>query len=343
LLSINGTSMEKLLAEMLQRDATDGMNRTGTYWRLEQEMCMMEIFALQGERMEFEIEYLPAEGEKTQKANLRAISYRKRMSEMEKFPSLIDVDEPFRFELFEADSTALMTIQIFSDYFNPKIKLGRFLSRSFETLQKKKVKNLILDLRDNSSGDDIFGALLYSYLTDSSFRYYEAQYVLQKKYSFLKDTDDQSVNNQIAKLKKQAQDDGTFRISLDGLDYPQLPNRPNFSGNLYVLINGGTQSVACELASIIKQNGRGMILGEESGSTFTGSTSGFMPYLVLPHSSLQLCIPLVKYVMAVPQETQNGRGVEADQTISMKPEDLVNEKDRVLETLWKLIRLAKGN
>jgi hypothetical protein len=49
----------------------------------------------------------------------------------------------------------------------------KWLEESFKTLRAKDTKALILDLRNNGSGEDMYGALLLSYLTDRPLKYLE--------------------------------------------------------------------------------------------------------------------------------------------------------------------------
>src|SRR5262249_4856197 len=49
----------------------------------------------------------------------------------------------------------------------------RWMEDTFRALHEKQTKVLILDLRGNGGGNDMYGAMLVSYLTDKSFRYFD--------------------------------------------------------------------------------------------------------------------------------------------------------------------------
>src|SRR5205085_10605668 len=49
----------------------------------------------------------------------------------------------------------------------------QWMEDTFKTLREKGTKTLILDLRGNGGGADMYGALLVSYLTDKPFRYFD--------------------------------------------------------------------------------------------------------------------------------------------------------------------------
>src|SRR5260221_8559523 len=49
----------------------------------------------------------------------------------------------------------------------------RWVEETFKTLQEKGTKTLIIDLRSCHGGDDMYCAMLVSYLTDKPFRFYD--------------------------------------------------------------------------------------------------------------------------------------------------------------------------
>ena len=49
----------------------------------------------------------------------------------------------------------------------------KWIEDTFRILREKGTKNLIVDLRGNGGGEDMYGAMLVSYLTDKPFRYFD--------------------------------------------------------------------------------------------------------------------------------------------------------------------------
>src|SRR2546430_7390654 len=49
----------------------------------------------------------------------------------------------------------------------------QWMKQTFQTLHEKGTKALIIDLRGNGGGEDEYGALLVSELTDKPFRYFD--------------------------------------------------------------------------------------------------------------------------------------------------------------------------
>ena len=84
---------------------------------------------------------------------------------------------------FPESQVALMRIKAFY----PMQKgddFDAFLKKAFAEIKEKETKKLIIDLRNNEGGNDRWGEMLFSYLTDKPFRYYESLRIPGKNYSF---------------------------------------------------------------------------------------------------------------------------------------------------------------
>ena len=123
----------------------------------------------------------------------------------------------------------------------------------------------------------------------------------------------------------------------------QPKQQHNFDGNVVVLIDGGSFSATSEFCAIAKRDHRAMFLGEETGGTFDGNTSGIYDQVTLPNSRLAIKIPLIKYVSAVQDTAFNfGRGILPDKDlprIDLKTTNI--SKDRLLEFAIELLGSKK--
>lgn len=169
------------------------------------------------------------------------------------------------------------------------------LDSIFSDLKSKKTSNLILDLRDNSGGLPIFAAQLFSYLTDKEFIYF-------KRNEDVKD--------------------------FEPLYNTMQPNKLSFTGNLYVLVNGGCLSTTGHLISLLKFYTNAIFIGEEPGSTFR--CNDFSMQLVLPNSGIQLNVPRTTFETSV-------TGFEVcepfplDFEIILNANDIIDKKDTYVE------------
>jgi hypothetical protein len=206
---------------------------------------------------------------------------------------------------------ALLTLKTFDEnrLSHAGLNFKEFLQTSFAELNTKKISNLIIDLRGNSGGFNIYGPLLYSYLTDTPFRYFASEQSTSKVFT-VKDN------------------------YLLGIQQPQIAN---FKGKVLFLINGLTFSTAADFCAIAKSNGRGKFIGEETGGGYYGNTSGQTTRIELPHSKLNVTIPRYNYVMAVQKARFSDRGVLPEYSVSPTIEEVVKAIDVQLQYALRLV------
>ena len=213
-----------------------------------------------------------------------------------------------------------------------------FMKRAFEAIQSKGSRALILDLRGNGGGEDELGKLLFSYLVDTPFKYYDDLIVNKWSFSFFpKYTDD---HNDFAIPK------GVGELRADGrvhaLAHPNLgvqqPSKPTFAGPVYILINGSCFSTTSEFLTQAHSHHRATFVGEESAGDYYGNTSGSVVKITLPNTKLGIYIPLVAYYVAVSGNHEAARGVIPDFPVKHTIADLVAGVDKDFERALELAR-----
>ncbi|MPR32404.1 S41 family peptidase [Salmonirosea aquatica] len=206
---------------------------------------------------------------------------------------------------YPKNGTAILTIKTFDQ--NRIKRSGQdfkhFLDEAFETISEKGIQNLTIDVRGNAGGEDTNGALLYSYIAKSPFKYYSSIQTNSKKFTLA--------------------------------DNPLLgwvePQDSSFKGNVYFLINGLSFSTTSDFCAIAKSNGRGVFIGEETGGGYYGNTSGQTVKVELPNSKIQVIIPKLKYTNDVKKVYFTDRGVMPDYQVIPTVEDLAIGKDVQLQ------------
>jgi len=237
---------------------------------------------------------------------------------------------------FPGERIALMRISVFQP--GPAaVGFDKFLSESFQAIRNAQISTLLLDLRNNEGGIDAYGIMLYSYLTDISFNYYDRFTVAgPAEYSFSRYAKLPPELEHLKRFIKKV--DGEYQFSQKVGLGPQQPNPLNFNGKLIILINGRSFSVTSEFASIAKDNRRAVFIGEDTGGAAGGNTSGAFALVTLPNTKLGLDIPLLGYHMHLKDYSQADFGVKADYQIVPSIKDIMEKNDPVMQ---KALALSK--
>jgi len=303
LLSINNHSMDEVIQRLFRYITTDGNIQSRKNWEMPENFQLLYNI-IYGVKSSFDVSY------KTKTGEIKTITLQadiiKNIFCTNPFP------RPARYLhlSYTQDNTAVLTIQTFFDGFLQQTgeNFRRFLDSSFKDIKAKKIEKLVIDVRSNQGGNDNNGEMLYSYLTKKPFAYYASQETVTEKFA-----ESQHLNL--------------------GL---QQPNENNFSGKLYVLMNGRSFSAAAEFASIAKTNNRAVFIGEECGGGYYGNTSGDEAMVTLPNTQITARIPLVKYVLAVKKAKYKDRGVIPDYAVYPTISDIIEHRDVQLEYALKL-------
>ena len=208
----------------------------------------------------------------------------------------------------------------------------------FEKLKEKNATSLIIDLRNNPGGRVAEVVDLYSYVTDTSFVMLQNAEVTSKtslwklglfakipKVAYPFAAAFYPAYMLFSSVRTKKQPDGTFTYSLVGSKERKC--RPNhFSGKIYVIINGGSFSASCLLASSLKANIKVTFVGEETGGGFNSTVAGLLPVLKLPNSKLFWRLGLMD-VKTTNQSNVFGRGIFPDVEILPTIQDKINNND----------------
>ncbi|MFY8035898.1 MAG: S41 family peptidase [Cyclobacteriaceae bacterium] len=226
-----------------------------------------------------------------------------------------------------------------------RLGMKKFMDNALKKIESKKCSNLIIDVRSNTGGWDIQGVELFTFLTkqDTAVRYYQKMHAITDSSEFLAFSDLSSEDRKNLKheLKKEA--DGTFslRQEVTAELQLQLPKSNRFKGTVYILQNERSLSSAAEFLAACKTYQVGTLVGKECGGAYEGGNGASFIHVELPYSKIQIGSPLVYYSNATRGKFQIGRGTIPDHIVAVEPLDLVNNYDRQLEFVKKLIGKKK--
>jgi hypothetical protein len=342
LLSINGHTIPEILKELLPRTPSDAHVETSKFTRLGSTSYFGTAYmAAYGKTTDFSIRYDTPGKNKAETLNVKGVKpvnlmkiYRQR------YPEAVKKNAPFiPISLEYKKGIPILTIRTFGSrpYVTAKIDYKKFMADAFKEFQTKKIKHLIIDLRNNGGGSDEYGKILAAYFVDKPFQYYDSLETRVNSLSFAKYTGASPGDAEILKKQVKANDHGTY----DVLGHPNLgiqqPLKPTFKGKVYILIDGGSFSATGETTSIIHFHKKAIFIGEECGSGYYGNTSGMGVTLTLPHTKIRVSIPLVRYAMAVKNYPKN-HGIIPEHKVPSTINHLLNDKDPQLEYTLKLIQ-----
>lgn len=247
--------------------------------------------------------------------------------------------------LEENPKVAVLRIRNFS-----KGNYSRIYEEVFDTIASKKIETLIIDIRDNPGGRVADVVDLYSYLTDKPYTILQPAIVTSKtslwrtgvfkqlpKWSYPIVGSVYPIYMGFSYLRTTKNDDGTFQYKLTGSKHHKN-SETNFTGKIYVLINGGSFSASCILSSSLKSHPNVTFVGEETGGAYNGTVAGIMPLVNLPNSKIPLRLGLMD-IRTINQTPSGGRGIFPDKEIIPTIEDKVNGKDPEMD--WILEQIKK--
>ncbi len=319
ILSINGKNPLQLVNELGELFASDGFIKAVKFSDLNGFSFSKHHFLKYGFINEYIIEVKDSSGfiNKLKLKSQKLTDFRNSLVNNEK---RINNKENLEFKILN-DTIAYLGVHTFSNgqYRQNKThkSLSKFLEVSFQTIEKSKINNLIIDVSNNGGGNEGNENLLFSYVNDN-YKKYESV-CAKSQVSVL----DNGIDKPI-KLKtfgfferffaNDKMNDGSYcrkpNLGYGLMAYKKEP-KYKYNGKLFVIISPITYSGGSEFSNMIKTSNRGIFVGEETGGGYYGNTSGYSSELVLPYSGLLIDIPSLKFEMNV-QNGEFGRGIIPD-------------------------------
>jgi hypothetical protein len=202
----------------------------------------------------------------------------------------------------------------------------QFIDSSFTEIKAKAYKNLILDLRNHSGGDDAYGDYLVSYIADKPFKW-SSRFQLKTSQALKAHTRKHRDTTQAYwKSILEHKDGEIYDYEFDNY-IPQQESK-RFLGKVYVLVNRQSYSQSTVTASQIKDYGWATIIGEETGE-YPNLYASIYSY-TLPETGIT--VEVAKGKIERLSGADNGTGLMPD--IEIK-DHLLDDKDEILEGLLK--------
>ncbi|MRI00156.1 peptidase S41 [Kriegella sp. EG-1] len=247
----------------------------------------------------------------------------------------------------EDNSVAYLKIRSFGDGNQRK-----FYRETFAEIKRRKVVNLIIDLRDNGGGSIAEIKNLYSYIAVQPFQLVNKAAIKTKipATKAMISSKNSSFFEGILQLfaipgllvydflhVKTVKGNSFYNLSESKL---KKPKKNNYKGNIYVLINGYSFSASSILATNLKATKRAIFVGEETGGAYNGTVAGQYKYVTLPNSLVSMKIGLMQ-IESPYKSAQIGYGIQPDMKIIPSQKDRLIGKDPELD--WVLNSIFNVN
>jgi len=349
--AINGHAVSDILATLIPLQRTDGAN-------VGQQIVNLQLFGadkFEAFDMYFPILFPPVNGQyeltikdinSTQASTVivPSISRKERTKIIKKrFPKLLPEIGPdlWNFKMLN-DETALLTLHSFSIW-NWDFDWEVYIKDVFTTLNKKKVPNLIIDIRLNGGGADMVGLEVLKNISQQPI-VFSARKELGRFTEFpatvkphIGTWDDWFETKGIKKMKPMG--DGYYAV--DGKISKEKSFKPyknNYQGKVYLLVSPFNSSATYYMAGAAKRSGAATLVGQETGGNQRGINGGLIYFLTLPNSKIELDIPVIGDFKI---GEHPDKGYEPDVFVEPNVDDIVKGADSELAATLKLIAERK--
>lgn len=316
--AINGIPADSLITNFLPITPTDGFNTSFPIYYTSK-LLSRRIACFQGEFEIFEIVYETKKNEK-ETITIEAL----KLEKIKSSPNFDTSQKSYSFQV--KDKVAILTIPSFSI---SKIgKYNSFLKRCFREIERQHIKKLVIDVRGNAGGTPEASNELMSYLIT------EPVFPIKQKYALIdklhKDSyyKEDYVFKYFNKRKFEEKNDLYYTKNASKEFVKPKPN--HFDGEAVFLINEQCASATTSLLGQLKEHTAIKYIGKEAGGNPYTVVAEYIVTMVLPHSKLEVNIPLIK---SEKNRTtpNNGRGVIPHIEAYNTPEDDALGIDKVLE------------
>ena len=343
--SIDGKPMNFIIDSLFRFLSADGYNTTHKYQTLSNGGTFRSLYAaVFGLKQRTPVEFIDLNGTlRTSTLNLynpRADTPRGPTRPVQ----ILSKKERKRLELEAMRSlhidTSLNTAFMEVNTFTKGNKLRSFFKQSFKEIKKKKVKNLVVDVRGNGGGSVVLSNLLTKYIADKPFVIADSLYAIRRGSDYGKYRSGTFFNWLFLQFLTRKRKDGHYHFGLYDNKAFKPKSGNHFEGTTYILTGGNTFSAASLFAKSLIDQEDVIVVGEETGGGAYGNSAWLIPDVTLPNTGVRYRLPLFRLV--IDKEEKKGNGVQPEVLALPTVEAIRRNEDYKIEKVKELIR-QKGS
>ena len=344
-LSMNGIPSSDILEKLLPYITADGATVQNKITKAQVDGYLFRynafdvlyplLFPLQNNEINLVIKN--QDEQSTSELSLKSVTRKERNERLVKryqdFPST--PEDLWKFEILENNIGYLKIGSFATDDFKTDWKF--MLKDAFKEMKKKKVENLVLDIRENQGGLDDASYELEKYI-------YQKNVVtdgLESRSRFLEFPEEvkphiQTWDYWFYNLKEDENyKKGIYYVFPRNRTKKSIkPSNTTFKGNIYMLTSANNVSGAFYLARLFKKSKGGILIGQETGGNQNGINGGAILFFKPPNSRININLPVMG---SFSTEPLSNSGIIPDVIVDGTVEDLINNIDLELEKAIELI------
>lgn len=231
--------------------------------------------------------------------------------------------------------TAFMTLSTFSGGW-----MRSFFRRSFKTLKKDSIQNLVLELRNNGGGRVTNSVLLTKYLSDHPFKIGDTVVATSRKFRYGQYIHPSWIYWFAMNFGAHKMEDGKIHYRYYERKMFEPKEKYHFSGNVFLVQGGYSFSATTMFISQLKGQSNVTTVGEETGGGYYGNSAMHIPTIRLPNTGLQITLPMYRLVMDA--NRPKGHGIIPDVQVDPSSQAIKRMVDpKIIKTLELIQQKAK--
>jgi hypothetical protein len=232
------------------------------------------------------------------------------------------------------NACAIMNIPSFD---RPQL-MKRFYRHAFNNIKSKKIRSLVIDVRNNGGGNVDNQVQLTRYLKPHAFRVTDTAAAIRQSFKgYRKVFNNEWGNELVLRFLTSRKQDGKYHLRYWENHVFKPKKSTFFHGQIYLITGGPTFSAASLFCNSLKSQQNVSLIGEETGGGQYSNNGLLIPSVTLPNTQTRIRVPLFRMV---PDKNahNSGKGVMPDIPVYPTAESVRKGNDIKLEMVMSLIK-----